>query len=337
MHSNRKAYSGYYIDNDKLLQSSSGGAAYAFAERFIENNGVVFGVTFSNSYKSVEYCIVDKVEELFRIQGTKYCSAKKEINGVSIYELISNYLKKNTPVLVFGLGCDIASISSYCQKKLLDTSLLYLVDLICHGPVPNSILKSFIEELEEEYKSPIKSFQMRKKIKKWHPFYIYAIFENKQEFMARFEDTDFGIAFKRISKPQCTKCAFKGDNHKGDLCIGDFWGIKSSMKGWNQNGVSAIIVQTDKGLNLIKMLDDRFYLQEESCDFIIKHNMMYMKSRNSTVDYNGFMNDLNQRGLKYAVSKIPKEKEGIKTSFKKVLPKGFVTIIKKILRRSSDE
>ena len=91
-----KTFSGYYLDLDKLKDSSSGGAASAIAERFIMYGGVVFGVKYSRDFRSAEYCYAERTEELEQMKGSKYITSKKEVffNGkyMSVYKYVSPLL-----------------------------------------------------------------------------------------------------------------------------------------------------------------------------------------------------------------------------------------------------
>ena len=59
-----KSYSGYYVDDDNLLKSASGGAVSIISEAIVRRGGVVFGATYSDDYKRSEYKCVEKLEDL---------------------------------------------------------------------------------------------------------------------------------------------------------------------------------------------------------------------------------------------------------------------------------
>lgn len=123
-----------------------------------------------------------------------------------------------------------------------------------------------------------------------------------------FDESDFGKAFYRIARPSCTKCQFKGSNHKGDICCGDYWGLKTTDIQWNKDGVSIIIVQTEKGLELVKLLSDEFQIFKADSEIVFRNNPMYFKSRVQEYDYELFMSHLKEKGLHFAVNQFPREK-----------------------------
>lgn len=317
----RQAFSGYAKNEQTLLNASSGGLASCLSEIFLENHAIVYGVAYAGDFRSAGYVRIEDINDLYKIRGTKYIETSKKISGVLVYKLIADDLKSRRTVLFFGLGCDVGAVHNYIKKNNIDDEKLYLIDVLCHGPLPAKVLEKYIEQLEKRFRSKVTAFEMKKKVTGWTPPYVYAKFENGKEYQERFSETDLGIAFYKVARPPCTQCQFKGDNHKGDLCIGDFWGVNSKMEGWNPNGVSVMLIQTPKGNVLLEMLDDRFVWRPADCEFVIAHNPMYVQSRRHVADYEKFMRDLEEHDLHYAVSMLPKEKTSVKQVVKRVLKK----------------
>lgn len=303
-----KSYSGYYYNDQKLLESASGGAATAFAEAIIKRNGIVFGVGYSSNFRHAEYKCIEKLENLYQIKGSKYCETRKEIdiNGKyeSLYKVLENKLTQEKMILFFGLGCDIAAVKSFCRNKQLDTSKLYCIEILCHGPTLYSVHEQYVNHLETKYRSNLISFNLRYKKLGWSPNYIQAIFENGEQYEIPFFDSDYGKAFANYSKKACYNCKFRGEFHPGDITIGDHWGISKDMKEWNKNGVSIIFVQTFKGFDLIDLLGKDFKLSETDTDFALQNNPMYFCCRKEPKDYTKFVLNLNTKGLHYAVKHI---------------------------------
>ena len=100
--------------------------------------------------------------------------------------------------------------------------------LICHGPTSAKVHEEYVEWLEKRYRSRIKAFSVRYKEKGWTPPYLRAEFENGQVFMKPFYETEYGMAFAVMARESCYRCPFKGENRRGDIMIGDFWGASES-------------------------------------------------------------------------------------------------------------
>lgn len=332
-------YSGYLKNNEKLLKSASGGAITAVAEEIIKRGGVVFGAAYSNDFKRAEYKCVDNLKELDLLKGSKYCETVKEIvvNGQSksVYSVLGDALNEGRLVLFVGPGCDVGAVRSYCDAKKINTEKLYLIDILCHGPTSAMVHRQYVDSLEEQYKSKITFFTVRYKKIGWTPFYIHAEFENGKIYEIPFHESDYGFAFHHFSKSGCYSCQFKGERHKSDMTCGDFWGIRKSMDGWNENGVSIMFVRTTRGEELIEMIDRaNYHIEEADTAFALKHNPMYYKCREQGQYYDKFGKDLATNGLHFAVQHYPVSyKTRAKKAIKKVLPKSAISVINRILSR----
>lgn len=311
----RRAYSGFIKDSNKLKASSSGGVVTELSEAIIRSGGLVFGVRYTDDFYGAEYSYADTIEGLSQFKGSKYTESEKG----KIFSILAEKLEQGYSVLFIGLGCDVGAAKAYCEYKKIDISNLYTIDILCHGPAASGVHKGYVIELERLYNSKVVYFTSRYKKDGWTPFYIQAKFEDGNEHIELFNESDYGKAFYKIVRPGCTACKFKGDNHRGDLCCGDYWGLHNGMSGWNSNGVSIMIVQSEKGEQLIKMLTSDFSVQEANIDYVLQGNPMYNTSRQQQVDYEQFMDDLKKRGLHYAVSNFPKEKRNFKREIKKII------------------
>lgn len=285
-------YAGFLKNNDKLIKSASGGAATALSESIIKNGGCVFGVSYSKDFKSAEYVCCESTEQLDCLKGSKYVETNKN------FKELENKLKNGKTVLFFGLGCDVAAVKSYCKSRNIDTENLFTVDILCHGPMDKLLHKKIIEDLEKTYKSKIIYFTSRDKKYGWSSSsYIKAVFENGKVFEKPFENTDYGYVFTQYALDKCKNCRFKGTNHRGDLCIGDYWGVKSNDDCYNKNGVSLIISQNEKGKSLLSLLDDDFEIKNVNSLSALHYNPMYYYSRNSECNYKNLLCGLENNTL----------------------------------------
>lgn len=302
------AFSGYYLEERKLKESASGGAATILAESILKEGGVVFGVSYTKDFKAAVYTCVDSLEGLSVIKGTKYIPSNKymDINGEKkqVFEVVASKLQSGKDVLFTGVGCDIGALVFYLESHGIDVSNLYTIDLICHGPTNSNVQKKYIEELESKYKSKVTNFNLRYKKEGWVPPYIHVEFENGKKYEISFYDSDYCYAFGVYSKKSCYNCKFKGNNHKADVTIGDYWGLTEDMPGYNQNGVSVFLVRTDKGMELLNKINrNAYFLSSADVQHIIENNPMYYKCREKSPKWEAFDEEINKNGLKSAVIK----------------------------------
>lgn len=154
-----EVYAGYIKERKKLLESASGGTVTAFSEAIIYRGGIVFGAKYSKDFHSVEYCCVEKIEQLEQIKGSKYAPTHKN----NVFSRLHEELQNGRLVLFIGLGYDIGAVIQFCQKNRINDKNLYTIDILCHGPVSEEIFDCYISELEKKYKSDLQSLNMRYK------------------------------------------------------------------------------------------------------------------------------------------------------------------------------
>ncbi|MCR5754966.1 MAG: Coenzyme F420 hydrogenase/dehydrogenase, beta subunit C-terminal domain [Acetatifactor sp.] len=299
------AYSGYYIDDSLLKESSSGGAATALSEAVLARGGAVLGVTYTADFKGAEYCLVEQAEDLYKLKGSKYIRPSKEVfydgERRSVYTVVASLLETGREVLFFGLGCVVAALYSFLTTKQTDTTKLFTVELICMGPTTPKVAEEYIDALEKRYRSKVCDFSVRYKKRGWTPSYLHAEFENGKKFETLFLQSEYGYAFKHYSFAPCYDCHFKGENHKADITVGDYWGISKNHAAYNENGVSLFLLQTQRGKELLSYIDtDSFHLELADVSFALSNNLHYFRPVQRPSDWEEFGKDLEQRGLFYA-------------------------------------
>lgn len=292
-----KIYAGYIKSEAKLNKTASGGIATAICEYFIKNNGVVVGVEYTDGFKKAQYIIIDNEEDLDRIKSSKYIQSNKD----SIYRKVKENLDNNTKVLFIGLPCEVAGLKNFLMKEY---SNLYTCALICMGPTSQKVGSEYIEYFENEYKSRIKDFNVRSKINGWGPpNHIRIKFENGQEYVKPFNETEYGNAFQILSKPACTNCKFKINNTYADISIGDYWGIEKEDKIYNKYGVSIIFIHNSKLNRIINELKE-FERVEIEYEAAIKNNEMITSSRKIDKRRIRYAKNFTKAGLFYANKNI---------------------------------
>lgn len=304
-----KAYSGYLTEPGQLVRSSSGGAAWALSRAVIARGGTVFGVAYTEDFRSARYDCAVTEEELEKFRTSKYISAEKNMQykgeEISVFEAVARELSTGVEVLFTGLGCEAGALKQYLAAHHISTEKLYLTDLICFGATYPEIQSQYISMLEKRYGSGITAFTTRHKKYGWNPFVLRAEFGNGKIHEERFYDTDFGHAFKVCAKAPCYHCGFKGENHAADLTIGDYRGCDDSMECYNRYGVSIMLSGTPKGEEMIRWLKDsgEFRVFDADPATAVRNNPAYQHSRSKEAGCDRFGSDLKMHGLHYAVIK----------------------------------
>lgn len=267
-----KGYGGYANDFDEVRTSASGGFATQIAKPFISQyNGAVYGVRYSDDFLRAEYSRIEKLENLHLYKGSKYVQAAKG----SVYQQVLMDLKNGNKVLFVGLPCEISALYHF----LNDTSRLYTVALICHGPTSNYIQRDFVKRLHQHNKTAVTSFSVRHKKTGWKPYYIHASFEDGRQYLKQFDFSDYGIAFQYLKRPSCSVCQYKAGNDMfgtlADITIGDFHAVERGTAKYNKWGVSQACSHTEKGEELLSLLGESCTLYEVPINDIVKTNKAF--------------------------------------------------------------
>lgn len=248
-----------------------------------------------------------------------------------MWPVVAEKLQSGRLVLFTGLGCDVGALKSYLASQNVSTDNLFTADLICYGPVIHEAHAQYIDSLERKYKSRVKTFTARHKKEGWTPMYVLAEFESGKIFSTRFDNTEYGAAFRLYTRESCYQCKFKGAGHIADITLGDFWGLTPEMEGYNPGGVSVFIVHNEKGERLMSMIDTQeFSIAPADPEFIITHNPMYYTCRKKPEDYDSFRNDLKTIGLHSAM--VKRSGGVLKYYARKYIPGRIRRLLKAILK-----
>lgn len=242
--------------NDEERQLSSSGGAFSIIARYIlSKNGVIFGVAWDKDF-SVKHIAIESAADLSFLQKSKYLQSKID----DTYILAKTELDKNRFVLFSGTPCQIQGFKLFLGK---DYKNLITIDILCHY-VPSP--KIFHQYLSENFGiENIKSFSFRDKERGWS-FDLQKIIKKDNSIEYRDYNNDFfqkGFHSRLFMNEACENCKFADFPRVGDITLGDFWGIKDNEKYNDGKGSSEIIVNTQKGLDLINSIKEKFIRLEE--------------------------------------------------------------------------
>lgn len=107
----KPCYAAYTNNDDLLLKSSSGGIFASIAYNFLFDGGYVCGCAteFIDNEIKVHHIIIDNVEDLYKLQGSKYVQS----NLIDVLCKIRDLLKANKKVLFSGTPCQVASLNLF--------------------------------------------------------------------------------------------------------------------------------------------------------------------------------------------------------------------------------
>lgn len=302
---NPLVYATWTKDEAQRLKSTSGGFCYELSKYVIECGGKVAGVVWSDDFKDAYYDIIEKLDDLYRISQTKYFQPK--VYGV--YKKIKKCLDDGDLVLFIGTSCYCDALKLFLEEEY---SNLLLCDFICRGYTSQIFHKKRIESLEKRINSDISYVQYKNKKEGWNKFGTLFIFKNgREQFVGRDEDPYellFGYGDFN-TRPSCFDCKYRGIHRHSDITVGDFWGIKRIDKKELKNGISAVLINSDKGNYYFESIKNRLYIEKRDIVEVQLSNKALYKNFEMNEGANVFFEDLETKGMDYVLKKyLPKKK-----------------------------
>ena len=238
-------YAAINPDLSERIASSSGGIFSMLARNVIARGGIVFGVAFSEDFRSACHIAVESEADLARLRGSKYFQA----STADSFAAVRSALVGGREVLFTGTPCQIKALRLYLGAKLCASPLLLLVDIICHGVPSPATWATYLDRCAGN--DEVVDVQFRDKAPSgWHSFCLRAIASSAdglRTISATHREDLFMQSFLRNVnlRPSCYGCRSRGGSSGSDITIGDFWSPPSQLD--DNRGLSAVMVYTERG------------------------------------------------------------------------------------------
>ena len=262
------AYAVALKDTNILKKSASGGAFAGIAHYFLKQGGIVYGASYDKDLY-VHHIEVKNVIDLTKLQDSKYVQSDIEKTYIKVRENLINEKK----VLFCGTPCQIAGLKSFLHK---DFEKLYTIDLVCHGVPSYRLFIDGISSLVEDG-DKIKQVSFRSKENGWGTEGFVLTGKRKYLFNERTSSYYYYFLRSAIYRDSCYKCKFASESRPGDISIGDYWKIESAHPEFRKtfdekNGVSCVLINTEKGKELFNFAKKDFYVISSSVQLIKERN-----------------------------------------------------------------
>lgn len=300
-----KAYAAVSTENDRLVDYASGGVATEMSKAFIYAGGVVYGSVLLNS-SEVRHMRFDKAQDVSRACGSKYVFS--DIS--SIFQPLKSDLKNNLKVLFIGTPCQVAAVRSFASK--FDQGL-FTIDLICHGVPSGEMLDAYVgpitRKLNTRPSDTTLNFRWKRPKKNGLDITfgtrMYNLLDGRLIFERRYPRSTYMAAFfNGISyRENCHNCRYASIERAGDLTIGDFWGLTDSNLN-SSKGVSAILVNSDKGSDLVHSFSPDLALETHPVTTVTSHNRNLNHPVPRTAEKKNFFEAVETLGFDRAVKRF---------------------------------
>ena len=147
----------------------------------------------------------------------------------------------------------------------------------------------------------------------------------------------FGFFTKVYHRRPCYRCAYRYEDRVTDLTFGDYWGVENHHREFDcRAGVSALLVNTEKGDALLEAVGDGLQLSETTKERIAAKNNLTLGDARREFRVPGFrkafFDTLRAKGWKAAERKYLFNKARFRLWLKELLPSGLVARIKKRIK-----
>ena len=260
--------------NDETIrkQSSSGGIFSVIAKKVLENNGIVYGAAFDESFV-VKHIGISSINDLDLLRRSKY--VQSDLNNS--FSAVKQHLDDGKAVLFTGTPCQVEGLLSYLKKPYNN---LITIDFVCHGvPAPN-VWEHYKTYLQKQYKAPITDINFRDKSLGWKNFSARFAFENGNVYCNTFGNDPYMKAFlaNMDLRESCYSCKFKSTKHKSDITVADYWGIdKIKPEIDDDKGLSLLLVNTEKGNSLLADTKNNLTLTKTDIEKSFPYNPCIIK------------------------------------------------------------
>lgn len=275
-----RVYAASYKNKDISAKSASGGIFAAFAKQVLAEGGIVFGSAYTKTF-DVEVEPIEKVEELPKLQGSKYVQSSMNDS----YQKVKRKLQSGREVLFCGVPCQVEALKHYLGRSYEN---LLLVDIVCHGVPSNKMLKDYLSFLSKKKQMEVESIQFRTKTKGQNVYGEIAYRQvghtgeiaYRQEPLISYKSSYYKLFLNcQTFRDSCYRCKFAGTERPGDISLCDYWGIEDEHPDFMKEvekkglaGISAVMLNSEAGKTFFAKIEQDFVLKESTVEQVAKHN-----------------------------------------------------------------
>ena len=270
--SSKTVYAAYSKEESDRKSSTSGGASSIFAQRVIEEGGVVYGCV-QKSYADIRHQRIERKDELYKIKGSKY--VQSEIGDV--FKSVKKDLLEGRQTLFVGTPCQVAGLRVFLHK---DYAELVTVDLVCHGVPSGELLQESVREMLRKRNLPEKDYQVCFRIKgekeedlKFGVF-LNDFVQNRGNISGKKYPYSYyitGFMTGLFYRSCCYTCSYANPRRISDITIGDYWGIGKTALDVGK-GISEVFLNTEKGVRFFERCKEKVICEEREVEEAVRGN-----------------------------------------------------------------
>ena len=246
----KMVYGAFSSDQGIQQTTTSGGFAHELSLWGIEHGYKIMGVIYDYEKDHAKTVLISQLEDMKLLKGSKYIQS----DSSEAFTLLLEEAKKDLSqkYICIGTPCQIFGLRQLIRQHRL-TNEFILVDLFCHGVPSYNVWKPYISQKRREL-GKLDQVQFRYKGNGWHQYMIRLTGEKGVYTEFAYKDIFYRYFFDNVAlNTSCFTCALRKEYVASDLRLGDFWGSAYEQR---EDGVSAVLVATDKGQIVLNKLQD---------------------------------------------------------------------------------
>lgn len=280
-------------DNEIRKNSSSGGVFSVLAQEVLNEGGYVCAASYNDKFE-VEHIIISNIDDLKKLQGSKYVQSCLKDCLKSVYELLEN----EKTVLFSGTPCQIAGLYAFLGDK--EYCNLITVDLVCHGVPSPLVFKKYLAEtvgVDEK----IEAVNFRDKVNDWNTSSLLTVKTDKNLYSFAQENNYYikGFLSELFNRKSCEKCKYTKIKRTGDITLGDFWGISKYNEKLNDyKGTSLVLINNLKGQQILNKIRSKFkHIEAVPVNFAVSCNQVLRRPFRAHSKRNLFFESIDKLSL----------------------------------------
>lgn len=294
------AYAARHHNINEVRSSRSGAAFIAITDWVIDKGGVVYGVGYTDHF-TVAHKRATTKEERNEFKGSKYVQSTLK----NTFKQVKYDLQNQKIVLFSGTPCQTAGLKKIIGNSKLNENLI-LVDIVCHGVPAPYIWRDYLSYIEKKFHKKIIAVNFRDKRFGWKAHRETLTFEDQTILSPKYAPyTD--LFYQHIMlRPSCSKCHFCNTKRPSDLTLADFWGWERTNKDLNKDneGISLLLINTDKGRHILNYIKKDLYLYETTLEKCLQPNLISPSIFSTS--YKKFEHEYIKYGFTYVLKKYTK-------------------------------
>ncbi len=297
----RKAYACQAKNKNILIEATAGGFFPVLAKYILQNGGIVYGATYDENM-NVKHISIEDADCINKMNGSKYVQS----SIVDAFNAVKSNLKNKRKVLFTGTPCQIDAIKHYCREN---QDYLLTMDIPCYGVPSPGLFHAYLHRLEKKWGLKVEDFRFRDKHKNgWSHTTVITFCDKGGHKMVLEEPNYYNIKYYRMFARRdcfrwsCYNCQYNTLNRCSDLTTGNFWGIEKLSNSFKiSEGVSMLLINTDKGFKTFESIKEEFICEERTLQEVVKENDALVKTNNNSTARDQIYYHLRKYGFEYVI------------------------------------